>query len=105
MFSTNVDDEVIFHLTGVWAAGACIESAALCRMRLGHVLLQTALLNESLSTPRFCTLVRQRTGVFLHMIEHRILTRFNYTAFWANKLTRFIPNICHLDRRCHPAGE
>ena len=105
MLSTNVNDEVVFHLTGVWAAGACIECATLCRMRLGHVLLQTALLNESLSASRFGTLVRQRTGVFLHMVEHRILTRFNYTAFWTNKLPRFIPNICHLDRRCHPAGK
>lgn len=67
------------------------------RVRLYHVLLEPALLNESLRAHGTC--MGHLPGVLLHVIEHRVLALLGNTAVGAGKFTRLVTQIRHLSSR------
>lgn len=70
----NVNGHVGFHGACVVAGRAAPHDAVCSRMSLEAMLDESALLDERLSAPGFCTGVIQSPSVFLDMIEHGVLT-------------------------------
>lgn len=100
MFACDVNHEIRLHLTAVVAAGALELGyiyTSICRysgMGLEHMLLETALLNETLGT--HTAEMRHLSGVFLHVVIHGILARLDHATVWADKLPLLVTDIGHL---------
>lgn len=100
VFPRNVDHQVRLHPTRVVTARATpiryldTGRRRLLGVRLNHMLLETALLNEALRT--HAANMRQISGMFLHVIEHSVLPRRCKIALRTDKFARVIPQIGHL---------
>ncbi len=79
VLSPNMYNEIGFHLTRMSATGTRPQGPFRC-MHLRNMLLESTLLNERLSATRLRTDMIHLSGMFLHMIEHRILTILSNTA-------------------------
>jgi hypothetical protein len=94
----NMNNEIRLHLACVWATGAGPCRSSLCGVCLHPMLLEAALLDEGLSTPRLGADMGTIIRVHLHVVEHCILSCLCDTAFGADKLSFLVTNVC----RGHP---
>lgn len=92
MLAADVDEQISLHLRRMIATGACVGGRCpRLRVRLQHVLHESALLNEALGT--HVADIRFVSSVLLHMVEHRVLTGLDDSAVGAHELPLLVPVI------------
>ncbi len=100
VFARNMNHEIRLHLTAVIAARALelgnigAGGSGSGGVRLEHMLLEAALLNETLRT--HTAEMRHLSGVFLHVVVHGVLARLGYAAVRADELALLVTDIGHL---------
>ena len=94
VFATEVNKEIRLHLAGVRTERTDLERRSFGGVRLYPVLLEPALLDKCFTASRLRTDMGICAGVFLHMIEHGVLTRLRFAAVRADEVPDIVAYIC-----------
>jgi hypothetical protein len=100
MFAGNVNQEIGFGATAVFATGATHIRFSRC-VGLGQVLGQAAFLDEAFAAALVWTNMIQGSGMFLHMVKHGIGAVFGFTAFATDIESGFVSFTGRGNNRCH----